>query len=345
MIASLVGELSVAAGLLDYLQARLGLSDLEYLEPPTQITVGWEQYIYRFRLRPTAGLPPEFADRLVLRVYSSIEGRPWARQEFAALKAAHALGYPVPRLLALEESGEPFGGPFLLMECVPGHTLLDELTARPWRIWDLPDMLAEAHARLHQLPPDGFPHAPEPFLERRLEEMRATIRDFELYGMRSGLDWLARHRPAPPATPRIIHLDFHPINVLVDEGRFRAVLDWNDSDVGDPHADVAVTLLLIRSAPVDVPALWHRLISPLVRLMLRRRYLRAYRRRLPLDPDRLAYYFAWAAFRRLLRWDMWLHATPRVTGSKPSAMRYLCPEQVNFVRDSFHRWAGVAVRL
>ena len=41
--------------------------------------------------------------------------------------------------------------------------------------------------------------------------------------------------------------------------RCSAVFDWSESDVGDRHADVATTLVLLKSAPVEVPNVLHRL--------------------------------------------------------------------------------------
>jgi aminoglycoside phosphotransferase (APT) family kinase protein len=345
MIASLVSQPPVADRLVEYLQTRLGVPSLRYAEEPVAITHGWETYIYRFRLEPTLGLPSRFAGRLILRAYSCGHGLTRARHEFAAQEHVLRLGYPAPQPLLLEEDGAWFGGPFLVMDYLPGQTLLDVLLARPWRIYGGPAQMAEMHACLHQLPAADFPRPPGPFLERHLEAMREHIRAHSLVGMRAGLDWLSRHRPDPPQTPRIIHLDFHPVNLLLEQDRCSGILDWNEADVGDRHADVATTIVLIRSAPVELPTALDRLLSLPARPMLRRRYLRGYGRLLPLDRQRLAYYIAWAAFRRLLCWGMWLHATPRITGSKPSSMRYLSADRVNILRECFRDWAGVGVRI
>jgi len=51
--------------------------------------------------------------------------------------------------------------------------------------------------------------------------------------MAPGLEWLEANQPDPPSHLCIVHLDFHPLNLLVEEGEFRAVLDWSDADVGD----------------------------------------------------------------------------------------------------------------
>lgn len=70
-------------------------------------------------------------------------------------------------------------------------------------------------------------------------------------------DWLLSRRLAAPqliaehaeraravrdsaANDCLIHGDFQPAHVLVDEGQIRGVIDWADAGTGDPHYDLAV---------------------------------------------------------------------------------------------------------
>ena len=335
----------VAFGLLEYLGGRLGVSGLRYEREPVPITDGWETYVYRFQLQDRSGLACPLGRPLIFRGYACAHGLPRLRREFAAQEYLHRLGYPVARPVLLEESCVPFGGPFMLMEALPGRPLVELLLHRPWRIWGGPAQMADVHARLHRLTTDGFPASPEPFLGRRLAEMEGLIDEYRLRGLRPGLDWLRSHRPAEPRRPSIIHLDFHPLNLMFDQDRCSGVVDWCECDVGDRHADIAATLVLFWSAPVEIPTYLQRLIAWPGRSMLRRRYLRAYRRHLSLNRRTLAYYVAWAALRRLCGWGRWLRAGPCSTGSKPSVLRYLSPESVGVVGQCFHQWSGVPVSL
>lgn len=60
-------------------------------------------------------------------------------------------------------------------------------------------------------------------------------------------------RPAPGAdggTRRLLHLDLHPFNVLVDgDGRPTAVIDWANAAAGDPELDRARTWSLLALDP------------------------------------------------------------------------------------------------
>ena len=43
------------------------------------------------------------------------------------------------------------------------------------------------------------------------------------------------------------------------------VLDWSEADLGDPHADVATSLMLMRCCSAKEPNAWERLTLPLAR--------------------------------------------------------------------------------
>ena len=345
MVVGVASEPAVTGPLLDYLTARLGQPHLAYRDEPEPIPEGWETYIYRFQLENTAGMPSEFAGPLILRMYPNGRALPRLRQEDAALRFLNKCGYPVAEPLVCETDAAVLGGPFVIMKQVPGRTLLDHMLRRPWWIVPGPVRLAEAHVRLHQLPGEEFPCPAGPFLTRQLDGLRTDIAMFDLPGLLPGLAWLRRHRPAPVADVSIVHLDFHPINVMMHQGCCRAVLDWGDSDVGDRHADVAVTLVLMKSVAVEVASAWHRLAIGTGRPWLYRWYLKAYRRRLPLEEERLRYYMAWAALRRLCRYGVWLRAGPQATGCKPTSLRHLTADRIDVLQRIFVRETGVGVHL
>jgi aminoglycoside phosphotransferase (APT) family kinase protein len=205
--------------------------------------------------------------------------------------------------------------------------------------------LAKAHLELHVLPSDGFPCRREPFLERRLDELEAMIHDHDLESLLVGLDWLLAHRPIRPECPRIMHLDFHPANLIVQDARIAAVLDWSEADVGDLHADVATTLVLLRSAPVLTHTIAEHLLARSARWAVSRRYLRTYSRHFTLDKELLRYYVALASLKRLVVCGAWLHAGPETTGFKASSIEYVTSSQINALEHCFQKASGVRARL
>lgn len=330
---------------LGYLESRLGLQRLYYAEPPKLIPDGWETYVYRFRLGSRGELPAALRRPLILRVYATELGLPHLRHEHEVQAFMHRRGYPVAKPILIEESSDLFGGPFLLMECLPGRTLLDLMLNQPWRIFTGPGQLAADQVRLHELAPDGFPELPLPFPDCQLEEIREQVERFDLGGLRAGLKWLDQRHPGPSPDPRILHLDYQPVNVLYHRGQCSGVLDWSESAVGDREADVAATLVLLQTAPVELSNPFHRVCTLSGRWLLWRLYRYGYRNRLPLDLERLSYYMALTALRRLARWGTWLRGSPCLTGYKPCSARYISTRRVRLLRHCFARHAGVTVDL
>ncbi len=334
---------AVAAALLDYLGQRLGVSALAYAAPPAPLGDGWEGYLYSFHLQAPALLPPW--DRpLVLRIHGGREAVAKARREAEVPGFLVRLGYPVAPVILLEEDCRLFGGPFLVMEQVPGTVLLDVMLARPWGLLHFPARMAEAQARLHDLPTAGFPAPRGPFLPRHLAGLAAEMARHRLDGLAAGLAWLEAHQPGPPAEPRILHLDFHPLNLIVRPDDSFAVLDWTYADVGDPHADVASTLMLLDCVPLTGTP-WQRLASLVGRPVVSAWYLRAYRRRRRLDEERLAYYRAWATLSRLVRFGRWQRGEPQGDGCKLPGNGHLDAGLIERCCGYFQRWTGVRARL
>jgi aminoglycoside phosphotransferase (APT) family kinase protein len=283
------------AAVADALRAYLREPGLSYRQPPVLLPDGWETYTYVCELGPAPALPEPLTGPLVLRIYASPQGLPRARHEFAVQQRLWDLGFAVPRPLGLECSSDLFGGPFLLMQRVVGRTLFRTLLRRPWLLWHGPRWMAQLHARLHALSAEDFPSGAGPFPDRTIEEVGAVIRAHGLRGLQPGLDWLWARRPSPPARPSILHLDWHPLNLIRKPDGPLVAIDWTEADVGDPHADVAITLLLLRHAPTAGQTLWERGSVPVGRCLTGYWYLKAYRRLHPLNRGHLAYYRAWAA--------------------------------------------------
>jgi hypothetical protein len=222
----------VDSDLLAYLATRLGLRSARFAEPPDLVPDGWEAYVYRFRLSVSGALPPDLAGPLVLRLYAGPRGLPRARREFAAQTYACRHGYPAPKPLLLEADSRYLGGPFLVMEGVPGETLLNWLRGNWTRVLSAAARLAQAHVRLHGLPTAGLGSCGNSFLERQLDEVRRTIRTYDLAGLAGAFGWLDANRPPETSAPCMLHLDFHPVNLMVRDDDC-VVTDWSEADLGD----------------------------------------------------------------------------------------------------------------
>ena len=202
----------------------LGYDEVEALE---RVLGGWETSLWRF-------VTPD-GERHALRVHPGPEHALGARNEETALRACVATGVPAP---AVEATGQWEGRPVLVLSWCPGRTCLAAMLRRPWSIWRIGLSLGRQQARIHRVPPPSvlLEGAPEYWLAR------GALQCPEVF---------ARVRRMALSTASLIHLDYHPLNVLMDRGRITGILDWSNAAAGDPRADFARTaaLLLTASAP------------------------------------------------------------------------------------------------
>jgi len=290
-----------AEALRDGLRRTLDAPGLDFAEPPTDLTGGFDTRIVAFRL---AGAPSELSGPLVLRLFAPRHDAARVRRERAVHGALVELGYPVPRILASSDVPGPLGAPFLLMPRIPGRTLPDQQPLGMGRV------LAQWQARLHDLdgaavvrralaaeglPPDTLE------IGWHLDGFGRQLARPGLECLRAPLDWLRSHQPPAPARLAICHGDFHPLNLLADRGGVTGVLDWPNALLADATCDVAATTAILQHASVGDASPMLRVVVTLARPLLIRGYQRAYRRRRALDAARWPYFEALALMRMLLR--------------------------------------------
>jgi aminoglycoside phosphotransferase (APT) family kinase protein len=137
-------------------------------------------------------------DAFALRVFGP--GRMEScHREAETMSAAGAAGLPVPRVHAL---GAWEGHPAVLLSWCAGRTLLQELQSRPWRIWPLGLRFGRMQAAIHAVaaPPILRQH-PEAWIQWAGPE-EAALQE--------------RLRALAPSAAALLHLDYHPLNVMTD---------------------------------------------------------------------------------------------------------------------------------
>ena len=136
-----------------------------------------------------------------------------------------------------------------------------------------------------------------------LDQFGRRITARSIHGLGNALDWLTAHRPAETARPVICHGDFHPQNILMEDGAVTGVIDWPNTLVADPAYDVATTRIILGLVPLDLSTLpvVARVVLSAARPLLLAVYLAGYRRGRPIDGRALGYYEAVACMRQLIR--------------------------------------------
>lgn len=261
---------------------------------PEALSGGMDTYVYTVRF---ADIPPDWAAPLILRVYPTPAQSAKAQREAAIQSFVAEKGFPAPRVLLVDADGGSLGLPFMIMERVTGAPAI-EAFKNPLKLPRVIRGMAVLQARLHTLTTDGCPVPFEaPLVDRLLTEPQDLISRYDPPGLSPILEWMQAHADlVRDETPALLHLDFHPLNILAADNRM-TLLDWSEATLGDRHADVARTLALLwLAAPLIQNPLERNLLS-LLRRYLVPAYKRAYRGHLALDETRLRYWEAFHAFR------------------------------------------------
>jgi len=152
------------------------------------------------------------------------------------LRKAHALGFTVPKVLAIFSDPDA-----VLMELVPGTSRPDAAASEAVAA----DLMGEL-ARLHTIPPADLGLEAEATLGEAVKQdldhwisiARARrVTDSPL--ARLGIRMLEHTMPGGSEPPSTLHGDVGPGNFMVHEGKLSAILDWEIAHAGDVHEDLA----------------------------------------------------------------------------------------------------------
>jgi aminoglycoside phosphotransferase (APT) family kinase protein len=176
-------------------------------------------------------------------------------REYRVLSALHGTDIPVARPLAFCADTDVIGAPFYVMEHVTGvavRTREQAAVITPPQAGLISQRLADMLAAIHGVDLAAVGLAdfgrPDGYLRRQFSRWQ---RQWELSASREVpgyTELVARLAAGLPdgGEGTLVHGDFRLDNVLIDVGpqpRIAAVVDWEMSTLGDPLADLALTLV------------------------------------------------------------------------------------------------------
>ena len=325
---------------------------------------GWETTIYEFTVSARSARIAELPVNapLVLRLFDGACAVDKAAREARMYFHLDAAGYPVPHPYRCELAGDALGAPFLLMDRVAGGPLFSA-TSFPlaFKTFSLGFIaFVRAQVRLHRLDPSGAAAAGlprtfssgsiapgAPLLDRLLGIIAERVASGPLPGLADALANLraraSRLRNAPDA---LVHLDYHPQNVIVRGMRVTGVIDWVSADCGDRHLDAATTSAILATSAMDHPR-WMR-DNPAgnsLRALFAALYFPTYHALAPMELDRFRFCQAVAGLLRLSTFGMMLTRGPAAVGYRPAAIANVTPDVVRLLTRYTSRKAGLPVSI
>jgi aminoglycoside phosphotransferase (APT) family kinase protein len=163
-----------------------------------------------------------------LRLYHPGQVKIWQREQ-TIMRAAQTGGLPVPHILAADIWQER---PVLLISWITGKTMGEIISRQPWRTWQMGVLFGRMQATIHTVSvPDLLNQSPDEWIR----------------WSGAGEDALQAYlSKMPHSSETLLHLDYHPFNVLTDGKKVTGVIDWANADIGEPRADAARTVTILR---------------------------------------------------------------------------------------------------
>ncbi len=349
---------------------RLDIAEIQsrlaaYLGTPVSylrlLASGWETMVFEFALGACSPRLTELpASRaVVLRFYQGSRASDKGARESAVMRMLADIRYPLPRPYLFESRSEALGAPFLIMERIGGRSLFSISTfPQAFKIFSLGFIdFVRAQARLHLLGPtrqialDSVPqsytsaHLPRdlPLVERLFQVIERRIEEAPLPGLRDALSCLraqaSRYGPAPPT---IVHMDYHPQNVMVSGIHVTGVLDWVNADVGDRYLCAATTGAILATTAMERPRwMGENVAGNALRALFASLYLPLYHALAPMELERFRFAQGFAALLRLSMFGMMRVRGPESVGFRPEAIENVTPSVVRLLSRYASRKVGV----
>ncbi|MGA7872930.1 MAG: phosphotransferase, partial [Candidatus Binatus sp.] len=280
---------------------------------------GWETTVFEFTLeapsKSLATLP--IGEPMVLRFYQGSAADAKGAREHTTIARLFAAGYPVPRPYAFEPDHRSLGAPFLIMQRLAGGPLFAVRSfPSAFKTFSMAFFsFVRTQSRLHKFDPAsaglreiprayapvGESTADSPLLDRVLAIIANRVETGPLPGLREALNLVTERAPKFRRSPdSVVHMDYHPLNVMVQGVSVTGVIDWVNTDVGDRHLDAAMTSVILASSALEKPR-WMRdnVVGNGLRASFAALYMPLYHAMTPMDFQRFRYCQAVAALLRL----------------------------------------------
>ena len=260
---------ALATTLAEYLEERLEATGPVTIEDLTRIAVGWSHETWLF---DASWSDEDGANRqglclrrdpgnALLREMSDLA------EQYRVLQCLESTAVAAPKVFWHEPDSSVLGASALVMEKVPGDC------PSPWRRTGrefytaaaergvLPlsftDALADIHTvdwRAAGLDFLGVPEVGDDFARREIAKWRELIEQSGLPSHAILIDLLGWLEANAPTTERLtlVHGAFRTGNVLIENDRVSAVLDWELQVIGDPMYDVAYMLTELNREGTDL---------------------------------------------------------------------------------------------
>lgn len=230
-----------------------------------------------------------YGEQRVLKLFRSGLPANLAEEEFRISMAVYQSGLSVPQPFEMLERDGRTG---IVYEKAAGMTMIAALARDPGIVEAEGQRMARLHAEIHRCQVEGLPRQ-KAALAHKITEAKLLSED-ETRRITAGIDLLEDEG-------FLCHGDYHPDNIILGEKEW--IIDWMTAMTGSPAADVARTLLLLRTGtlPEELPPPVQELFARL-RENLTAAYLQEYMKLSGITYTEIENWLVPVAAARLVEW-------------------------------------------
>jgi len=185
-----------------------------------------------------------WGDDKILKLFLDWCPLSWIKKEERLSRVIYESGLPVP---AVEGIIEVDGRRGIIFERVEGGSMLDEMGLKRNEVLRYAEILAELHASIHSREIPDMPSMRD-MIERGIRHAKTLSKEERTRALQVLNQMKDR--------TILCHYDFHPMNVIMSP-REPVIIDWMTACQGNPHADIARTLLISQGFLYAIPPDWH----------------------------------------------------------------------------------------
>ena len=189
------------------------------------------------------------------RIFRAGVPNKFVEYEYNNQKTLYENGVSVPRTYFQKPTPNTFGRSYFVMDKIEGIILGQKFFQTPNLVeQDVKKFIRELY-KIHSIDPGLFSQIPihnieeNPFalIDRTLSNCNNLVRKFpdDLVELIPLIQWLEENKTKNPCTKLVvIHGDYHPFNVIVNEDNQLIILDWTGINISDFRRELGFTAVL-----------------------------------------------------------------------------------------------------
>ncbi|MGY5858656.1 MAG: aminoglycoside phosphotransferase family protein [Candidatus Thorarchaeota archaeon] len=222
------------------------------IEVYTQVHGGADTTIFEIGFK-------DHSTRYIQRILRETVPKEAAEFEYANQTILFENGISVPETYFINYPPNSYGRNYYVMKKIEGKGLNEIFLENPEQFDDITNKYIQEMIKIHSIDPNLFPLIPRKDIQKKpytvidhaLAGVKLKIEKYpdDLAELNQVVNWLDEHKKENPCEELVvIHGDYHPFNIIVDDQQKYQILDWTGINISDFRQDISFATVTLSSA-------------------------------------------------------------------------------------------------